>query len=52
MFRRLALKAYDVDIGKDSGAGLAQTLASYLGMLGHANTFEVSRLIQNSHLRS
>ena len=48
MFRRLEHKALEVFRGKEEGVALAQAVDSYLGMLSHANTFELRRMIENS----
>jgi hypothetical protein len=47
MFRRLEHTAGEVFRGKAESGGLAQAVASYVGMLTHANTFELRRTIEN-----
>jgi RNA-directed DNA polymerase len=49
MFRRLEHKAVEVFRGKAESGALAQAVASYLGMLSHANTFDLQRTIENSY---
>jgi hypothetical protein len=49
MFRRLELKAVAALEGGKAGETLARSLASYLGMLSHANTFGVRQVIENSY---
>lgn len=49
MFRRLEHKAGEVFRGKAESGALAQAVASYLGMLSHANTFALQRTLENSY---
>ena len=49
MFRRLEQKAVEALKGKEASDALARSLASYLGLLSHANTFELRRMIENSY---
>jgi hypothetical protein len=49
MFRRLQQKAVEAFKGKEANDALARSLASYLGLLSHANTFELRRMIENSY---
>jgi retron-type reverse transcriptase len=49
MLRRLESKAFGTFSGEAPGQALAQSLASYLGMLGHANTFELRRVLKNAY---
>lgn len=49
MFRRLEQKAVEAFKGREASEALAQSLASYTGMLSHANTFELRRMIENSY---
>lgn len=48
MFRRLERACIEVHRGNEFSKVLKQSLASYLGMLSHANTFDLRRVIQNS----
>jgi RNA-directed DNA polymerase len=48
MLRRLESHVEKVLSGKERSDALEQALASYLGMLSHANTFDLSRMIENS----
>lgn len=52
MFRRLEEKAGNVLSGNETSEALSQTVASYLGMLGHANTFDLRRVVENSYHRN
>ena len=52
MFRRLEEKAGKVLSGNETSDALSQTVASYLGMLGHANTFDLRRIVENSYHRN
>lgn len=49
MFRRLEGKVNEVLSGEATSEALAQSLASYTGMLSHANTFKLCRTIENSY---
>jgi retron-type reverse transcriptase len=48
MLRRLARSADGVVTGKIAHAVLCHTLASYRGMIGHADAFELGRMLDNS----
>jgi hypothetical protein len=49
MLRRLEQTAVEARRGREVGQTLKQSLASYLGMLSHANTFELRRALENSY---